>query len=139
MISLIIGNKGSGKTKKLIEMVNKAIESSKGNVVCVEKGSKLTYDVNYRARLIDTDHYDIYGFNAFYGFLSGICAGNYDVTDIHVDATFKIGGRDYNELTTFLSKINNLSEISDTHFVFTISADESELPQAIFDVCKKVN
>lgn len=139
MVSLIIGNKGSGKTKKLISMVNEAVEKSNGNVVCIEKGAKLTYDVNYRARLIDTDHYDIIGFDSFYGFLSGICAGNYDVTDILIDATLKIGGRNFDELTTFLSKVNNLAEISDTHFVFTISADEAELPIAIFDICQKVN
>ena len=139
MISLIIGHKGSGKTKKLIEMVNNAVETSKGNVVCVEKGTKLTYDINYRARLIDTDHYDIFGFSSLYGFLSGICAGNYDVTDILVDATFRIGGRDYNELASFLSKINSLSEISDTHFVFTISADESELPESVFEFGEKIN
>lgn len=139
MISLIIGNKGSGKTKKLIHMVNEAVEHSKGNVVCIEKGAKLTYDINYRARLIDTDHYDIFGFNSFYGFLSGICAGNYDVTDILIDATFKIGGRDYDELLVFLSKVNNLSEISDTNFVFTISANHEDLPAGIFDICQQIS
>ena len=80
MISLIIGHKGSGKTKHLIQMVNEAVESSKGNVVCVEKETKLTYDVNYRARLVATDYFGVEGFDAFYGFLSGICAGDHDIT-----------------------------------------------------------
>ena len=65
MISLIIGHKGSGKTKRLIQMVNEAVESSKGNVVCVEKETKLTYDVNYRARLVATDYFGVEGFDAF--------------------------------------------------------------------------
>lgn len=138
MISLIIGNKGSGKTKRLINMVEEAVEKSKGNVVCVEKSAKLTYDVNYKARLVDTDHYHVSGFEAFYGFLSGICAGNYDVTDILIDATLKIGGRNYSALATFLEKLDNLSKISDTKFVLTISCDESDLPQGIFDYCEKV-
>ena len=67
MVSLILGKKGSGKTKLLIEKVNEAIENSNGNVVCVEKQPKLTYDVNYRARLIDTDHYKVSGYDAFFG------------------------------------------------------------------------
>ena len=92
MIKLIIGNKGSGKTKKLIDQVNACVELSDGNVVCVEKEPKLTYDVSSKARLLETDTYQINGHKAFYGFLAGICAGNYDVTDILIDATFKIVG-----------------------------------------------
>ncbi|MCR4925207.1 MAG: hypothetical protein K5917_02840 [Clostridiales bacterium] len=138
MISLIIGNKGSGKTKHLVQMVNDAIAKSNGNVVCVEKETKLTYDVNYQARLIATDSYNVQGFVAFYGFLSGICAGDHDITDILIDATFRIGGRDYEELADFLEKVSKLSEMSDTDFVFTISCDESLLPKRIFDFCKKV-
>lgn len=71
MVSLITGRKGSGKTKRLIEQVNKAVEASSGNVVCVEKEG-LTYDINYRARLIETDFAKVSGYKAFYGFLSGI-------------------------------------------------------------------
>lgn len=138
MISLIIGNKGSGKTKRLIAMVNEAVETSNGHVVCVEKEPKLTYDVNYKARLIDTDHYGVRGFDAFYGFLSGICSCNYDVTDILIDATLKIGGRDFSELTLFLQKLSELSKKTDTKFVLTISCDEHELQEEIFEFCQKV-
>lgn len=138
MISLIIGNKGSGKTKKLIDMVNAAVESSKGNVFCIEKGRKLTYDISHKARLIDTDVYGVSGYDQFYGFLSGLCAANYDVTDICIDATLKIGGRDYEALTDFIASVAKLSELSDTHFIFTVSADESELPARIFDMVAKV-
>ena len=138
MISLIIGKKGSGKTKKMIELVNKAVENSKGNVVCIEKETKLTHDVNYRARLIDTDHFGISGYDSFFGFLCGICAGDYDITDIFVDATLRIGGRDYVELANFLKKVSQLSKSTDNDFTFTISVEPGELPQETFEFCKIV-
>ena len=142
MISIILGHKGSGKTKSLISCVNKAIETSKGNVVCVEKETKLTYDVNYRARLIATDDYDVKGYDAFYGFLSGICAGDHDITDIFVDATYRIAEdkeRTGEALSSFLKKVDELSKISDTKFTFTISSEMEELPEAMFEYCAKIN
>ena len=66
MISLIIGNKGSGKTKRLVDLVNKAVDASKGNVVCIEKGLKLTYDLTHKARLVDADEYNVSGFDTLY-------------------------------------------------------------------------
>ena len=138
MIYLILGNKGSGKTKRLIELVNNAVEKSNGNVVCVEKERLLTYDVNYRARLVETDHYKVSGYDAFYGFLCGIVAGDHDITDILVDATLKIGGRDYEALANFLEKVAELSKIAEQDITFTISCDESDLPARVFDFCEKI-
>ncbi|WP_458407432.1 hypothetical protein, partial [Anaerotignum sp.] len=108
MMKLIVGNKGSGKTKTLISMVNDAVAVSKGNVVCIEKGSVMTFDINYKARLVDIDNYDIVGYEAFYGFLTGILAGNYDITHLFVDATLRIGGRDYAALADMLAKLNKV-------------------------------
>lgn len=138
MIYLILGNKGSGKTKRLIDLVNAAVEKSNGNVVCIEKERLLTYNINYRARLVETDHYGISGYDAFYGFLSGIIAGDHDITDVLVDATLKIGGKDYEALTCFLEKVAKLSKIAEQDFTFTISADEAELPAKIFEFCEKI-
>ena len=138
MISLIIGKKGTGKTKILVEHVNEAVHVSSGNVVCVEKETKLTYDVNYRARLVATDVFSISGYDAFYGFISGIIAGDHDITDILVDATLKIGGRDYEALADFLAKVAELSKITEHDITFTISCDECDLPARIFDFCKKI-
>lgn len=138
MIYLILGNKGSGKTKKLIELVNEAVEKSNGNVVCIEKEGLLTYNVNYRVRLVEADSYGISGYDAFYGFLSGIVAGDHDITDVLVDATLKIGGKDFDKLADFLEKVSALSKTAEQDFTFTISADESELPAKIFDFCKKI-
>ena len=135
MISIILGHKGAGKTKRLISCVNEAVENSKGNVVCVEKETKLTYDVNYRARLVATDEFSVKGYDAFYGFLAGLCAGNHDITDILVDATLRIGGRNYDELAAFLEEIYELSSVAEKNFVFTISADKDELPASIYNFC----
>lgn len=138
MISLILGHKGAGKTKKLITLVNDAIATTKGNVVCVEKENKLTTEVNYRARLISTDSFEIKGYSAFYGFLAGVCAGDHDITDILVDATLRIGGRNYDDLAMFLEKVYELSEVNEKHVVFTISADKEELPASIFNFCNVI-
>ena len=75
MVTLLIGKKGTGKTKKLIALANEAVAASAGNVVVIEKGAKLTYDVTHKARLIDTEQYLIEGYDMLFGFISGICAG----------------------------------------------------------------
>ncbi|HIS50147.1 MAG TPA: hypothetical protein IAA80_06550 [Candidatus Gallacutalibacter pullistercoris] len=136
MINVFIGKKGSGKTKKLIDYANKAVETSNGNVVVIEKGLKLTYDITHKARLIDSDAYGIKGLDALEGFLCGICAGNYDVTDILLDSTLKIIGQDMAALTDLIVKVKKLSEETNVTFTLSISADESEIPA---DVLAMVN
>ena len=138
MISLIIGKKGSGKTKKLIDNVNAAAQTSKGNVVCIEKGNTLTFNVSSTARLVDSDVYGITGYDAYYGFLSGICAGNYDVTYIFGDATLRIIGRDYEVVADFIERVSALAEEAGTKFTFTLSCDESDLPARIFNFAEKI-
>ena len=138
MVSLIIGRKGTGKTKHLIDEVNKALEASNGHVICVEKGNKLTYDVNNKARLVSAEEFGINGYDSYYGFLAGMCAGDSDITDILADGTLKIGGPAGTELVEFLEKINLLGKATDTKFVFTLSADEEELPKEIFLTCEKI-
>ncbi|MCH3972092.1 MAG: hypothetical protein LKE53_04885 [Oscillospiraceae bacterium] len=130
MITFITGKKGSGKTKKLIESANAAVASSKGNVVVIEKGLKLTYDVDHAARLVDIEAYGIKGAEALFGFISGICAGNYDVTDIFVDSTLKIMGPDLQKLVPFAEKMNALAAMANTNITFLISADKAEIPDA---------
>ncbi len=137
MVKLIIGKKGSGKTKKLIDAVAAAQSKSNGNVVCVEKGPALTYDIHNSVRLINTEVYSIAGYDMFYGLLAGICASNFDVTDVFVDATLRIGTRDYVALAEFIKKVVALAKESDTEFTFTISCDESELPAEIFEYAVK--
>lgn len=138
MVTLLIGKKGSGKTKKLIQKANEAVAASQGNVVVIEKGAKLTYDITSKARLIDTDQYAVSGYDMLFGFLSGICAGNYDVTDILVDSTFKICPDGIDGLETFTKKLQDLSETSNANIILLISAAEEELPSSINAVCEKI-
>ena len=138
MVSMIVGNKGSGKTKRLIALIHEAVVNSKGLVVCVEKVKKLTYDVDYRVRLMDTDSVGVTGFDAFYGFFAGICSCNYDVTDIFVDATLRIVGRDFEKLGQFMERISKLSEATNTNITFTISCDEHELTPETMEFARKI-
>ncbi len=136
MIKLLIGEKGTGKTKKLINCVNAALDASNGHVVCVEKDDLLRYQISYKVRLLAASNYSIEGYDAFYGFLSGLCAGDHDITDILIDATLKIGGRNYEELADFLTKVSSLSKLTGTNFTFTISTEKENLPARIFEVCE---
>ena len=131
MIKLIVGNKGSGKTKTLINMANDAVKTSKGNVVCVEKGNTLTFDISHQARLIDIDHYAVSGFDAFYGFFAGLFAGNYDITEVFVDATFKVGGKDFLAFALMVEKLVKLTDENGATMTFTVSCDKADLPERI--------
>lgn len=138
MIKLIVGKKGSGKTKKLIDLVNATAVSSKGSVVCIEKGDVLTLSISNKARLVDINDYGASGYNEYYGFLCGICAGNYDITDIFGDATLRIGSRDYDEFADFLDRVSALAEESHVNFCFTVSCDAAELPEKAFEVAEAI-
>ena len=138
MINLIIGKKGTGKTKRLVEHANQAAQNSNGNVVVIAKGTHLNYDISHDVRLIDIDSYGIQGLDALSGFICGICAGNYDVTDIFVDSTMKIIGQDILVLASFAEKMNKLSSIADTKITLLVSAEESILPDSIRKIAKIV-
>ncbi len=129
MIKLFIGGKGSGKTKTLIEMVNNAVNESKGNVVCIEKGDKLIHDVTYKARLIDTDAYAVLDADALYGFIAGILASNSDITDIFVDSALKIIGNDVVAFESMLKKLDKITK--DVNLVMTSSIAVEDCPEAI--------
>ncbi len=131
MIKLLTGLKGSGKTKQLIDLAHAAVEASKGNVVCIEKGDTLTYDVDHKARLVNIEDYGIEGFDAFYGFICGMCAGNYDITDVLVDSTLKIGGKDPAALESFIGRIKPLAEQTNISFVFSVALDNESIPEAL--------
>ena len=137
MITLLIGKKGSGKTKKLIELANEAVQNSNGNVVVIEKGLKLTYDISHKARLVDSDAYGIEGLDALVGFVSGICAANYDVTDVFVDSTLKITGTGAEVVDLLVNDLKKLEKESGANFVLSISAANEEIPASVAEYVAK--
>ena len=138
MIKLIIGNKGSGKTKRLIALINEAVENSNGTVVCIEKSPLLTYEVTHKARLIETDRFAVEGCDAFYGMVCGIIAQDHDITEVFVDATFKIVGRDYAAFAALIKKLSKVSADNEIDIVFTVSEDEANLPAELFENAEKI-
>lgn len=119
MLKVIIGVKGTGKTKQLIEMVNQSLDSTKGDVVCIEKGDKLRFEVKPQCRLIDTVEYAIDDAEDLYGFVAGILASNNDVTDLYIDSALKICRDDLAAFDVFLDKTAAL--VKDVNCVMTIS------------------
>ena len=90
MVGVIMDDTGSGKTKQLIDLANAAVKTEHGNVICIEPKSELTYDIDYNIRLIAANDYELPSYEAFKGFLSGMYAGNYDITHVFVDNLTKI-------------------------------------------------
>lgn len=129
MIKLITGKKGTGKTKILIDMIKEATASTQGNIVCIDRGTKLTYDIPYTVRLADVDEYAINSYDAFYGFVAGMFAGNFDIKEVFVDSILRVCGRDYEKLGETLAKLDKISK--EVEVVFTISADRDELPESV--------
>ena len=126
MVRLIMGAKGSGKTKHLIEMINSAAKDEPGNVVCIEANRTMTYDIHYHIRLIDAEEYKLNSYDLLRGFISGLYAGNYDITQVFIDNLCKIVGADVNKDTeAFLNWLDLFGERNNIKFTATISADPS--------------
>ena len=133
MVRVIMGVKGTGKTKQMIDLINTAVQNEHGNVVCIERGPKLTYDINYKIRLVEASHYDMGSYDFLKGFISGLYAGNYDITHIFIDSLTKIVGSEATDhaVEDFLDWLNSFSEKNNIKFTVTISADESLATEGI--------
>ena len=131
MLKLIIGVKGTGKTKALINLVNTAVENSHGDVVCIEQGEKLRYDVKYQARLIDTKEYFVMDAQTLYGFVAGIFSSNHDVTDLFIDSALKICNNDAFAFDQFVEKVNALSNKLNVNVVMTASLPVEDATETV--------
>ena len=112
MLTVLIGKKGTGKTKKLLDLCAAATEASNGVVVFIEKDNTLTFNLSHKTRLACADEYGVFGFASLYGYIAGMCSANYDVTDVFVESTMKIGGGDLTglaEIQIFLIGIHTAS------------------------------
>ena len=126
MIHVIMGLKGSGKTKKLIEGINAAVASANGDVVCIEYGKKLTYDVTYKVRLVDSKEYGISSPEMLKGFLSGLHAGNFDITNVFIDNLYKTIGNDKAAGEDFVVWCAKFAADNNMEITITISEDPAE-------------
>ena len=127
MVRVIMGVKGTGKTKQMIELINAAAKNEAGSVVCIEHGSKLTYDIHYQIRLIEAKDYALQNFDMLKGFLSGLHAGNYDITHVFVESLTKLVNVSAEDpaVEHFLDWLNDFGEKNGIKFTVTISADAS--------------
>ena len=126
MVRLIMGVKGSGKTKQLIDLINNAAKDEPGNVVCIEANSALTYDIHYRIRLIDAHEYKLNGYEPLRGFICGLYAGNYDISHVFIDNLCKlVGGEVSRETEEFLEWMDAFGEKNNIKFTATVSGDVS--------------
>lgn len=131
MIQIIMGLKGSGKTKKLINAINEAVASAHGDVVCIEYGKKLTYDVNYRVRLVDSQEYGISNPDMLKGLLSGLHAGNFDITNVYIDNLYKTIGTDHDAAEEFILWCAKFAEANKMNITITVSDDPANASEEV--------
>ena len=124
MVKVIVGLKGSGKTKQLVELVSKAVNEEQGNIICIEKDRNLTFDIPYQARLIYASDYQIGTFEFMKGFISGLRAGDYDISHIFIDNFHKLFNSNTEaEVIDFLNWLNSFAESEGIQFTITMTAD----------------
>ena len=131
MIRVIMGLKGSGKTKKLIDSIHETLETASGDVVCIEYGKKLTYDVNYKVRLVDSKEYAISNPDLLKGFLSGLHAGNFDITHVFIDNLYKTIGTDLAAAEEFINWCAIFAANNNMNITMTISEDVANVSEEI--------
>jgi len=132
MVKLIVGKKGTGKTKALIEGIHNSINTENGDIVFICNGDRHILDINHSIRLIDVEKFDTEDFRVFKSFILGILSQNYDITSIFVDSLFKIVPDDFDNLAAFINDLDAISEENNVKFTICISADKSELPEDIY-------
>ena len=132
MVHIIMGPEGSGKTKMLIDAIHQALKEESGSMVCIEKGSTLRFDVDHRVRLIDAGEYALGSYTFLKGFISGLHAGNFDITHIFMDNLYKLAqSSDPKETENFLDWCSVFSAENSVAFTLTIAGEAAEAPEYI--------
>ena len=131
MLKIFAGLKGSGKTKHLIEMVNAAQEKTSGNVVCIEKGTKLIHEINPQTRLVDISEYSIDTAEKLYGFVCGVLSANFDITDLFIDSALKICAEDMAGFEKFALQVLPILEARNVSFTMTASVEVERIPASL--------
>ena len=133
MIHVIMGLKGSGKTKKMVDSIHQTVANASGDVVCIEYGKKLTYDLSYRVRLVDSKEYGINSIDMLKGFLSGLHAGNFDITHVYIDNLYKTIGSDRATGEAFIAWCAEFAKTNSMEITVTVSDD----PEQASDLVKQ--
>ena len=133
MVQLIVGNKGKGKTKQLLDKVNSEIKEISGNIVYLDKSTKHMYELNNRVRLIDVSQYMIENGSEFIGFVCGVISQDHDLQQMYFDSFLKIACLEGQDITATVDKLEALSKKFDVNFILSVSVDESELPAGLKD------
>jgi hypothetical protein len=131
MVQLIVGNKGKGKTKVLLDKVNTEIRTVPGNIVYLDKNVKHMYELNNKVRLIDVSQYNFVNSSEFIGFLCGIISQDHDLQQMYLDNFMRIANAEESGIEDVLSKISRISEQFDVNFIISLSIDEKELPDGL--------
>ncbi|HIU42793.1 MAG TPA: hypothetical protein IAB67_00660 [Candidatus Ventrousia excrementavium] len=133
MVKVIMGKRGSGKTKQVIDLVNRAVNEEAGNVVCIEKGQNLRFNIKYSAKLIDISEYPMQlGYESMFSFICGLYSGNYDITHVFIDSLYKITGTDDDaKADEFLDRLARFAEETGVKFTLTISDDIEHATEGI--------
>ena len=129
MVQLIVGKKGKGKTKQLLDKVNSEVKSISGNIVYLDKSTKHMYELNNKVRLIDVSQYMIENSSEFVGFVCGILSQDHDLQQMYFDSFLKIAALKDEELCTVIDKLSKVSQTFNVDFILSVSLDETELPE----------
>ena len=128
MIKIIAGNKGSGKTKRLIDMTNETAKTTSGNVVFLDKDNSYMYEIDRAVRFVNVNDYRVQSAEMFLGFLGGMLASNYDISVIFIDAFLKLIGINIADADWFFASLEQYGQKHDVTFVLSVSADPETLP-----------
>lgn len=131
MVQLIVGNKGKGKTKQLLDKVNSEVKNITGNIAYLDKSTKHMYELNNKVRLIDVSQFMIENASEFLGFICGIISQDHDLQQMYFDSFLKISCLEGADITDTVAKLEKISEAMGVDFILSVSKDESELPEAV--------
>ena len=133
MVQLIVGKKGKGKTKQLLDKVNSEVKDISGSIVYLDKSTKHMYELNNKVRLIDVSRYMIENADEFLGFVCGIISQDHDLEQMYFDSFLKIAALEDKDISAVVEKLERMSEFFQVDFILSVSKDESELPESVKD------
>ncbi len=133
MVQLLVGKKGKGKTKQLLDKVNSEVKDISGSIVYLDKSTKHMYELNNKVRLIDVSRYMIENADEFLGFVCGIISQDHDLEQMYFDSFLKIAVLEGKDISAVIEKLDKMSDFFQVDFILSVSMDESELPEAVKD------